>query len=170
MKAITQIQKQSPELPTVTLTWHASKYKVHNSTCKSLCGATHKCHFLYSIQSDRVPLTAVVLCNSDHQGGAEERADRWSSVCPTVYMSLPAQREDRCSECVSLQTPSGPQAGEKCSRQAERISRRLEPSLIRPSVRANRQQHPPTTKHNQPTQNLHPSLNATNTPKICIHH
>ena len=116
------------------------------------------------------PLTAVTPCNSDRQQGAEERTDRWSSVCPTVYMLLPAQREDRCSECVSLQTPSGPQAGERCSRQAEQISRRLEPSLIRPSVRANRQQHPPITKHNQPTQNLHPSLNTTNQPKICICH
>ena len=26
---ITQVQQQRPELPTVTLTWHACKYKVH---------------------------------------------------------------------------------------------------------------------------------------------
>ena len=28
-KDVTQVQQQRPELPTVTLTWHACKYKVH---------------------------------------------------------------------------------------------------------------------------------------------
>ena len=29
MKYVTQVQQQRPESPTVTLTWHACKYKVH---------------------------------------------------------------------------------------------------------------------------------------------
>ena len=29
LKNVTQAQQQKPELPSVTLTWHASKYKVH---------------------------------------------------------------------------------------------------------------------------------------------
>ena len=28
-KYVTQVQQQRPETPTVTLTWHASKYNVH---------------------------------------------------------------------------------------------------------------------------------------------
>ena len=28
-KSVTQVHQQRPELPTVTLTWHACKYKVH---------------------------------------------------------------------------------------------------------------------------------------------
>ena len=31
-QCVTQVQQQRPELPTVTLTWHACRYKVHNST------------------------------------------------------------------------------------------------------------------------------------------
>ena len=31
-KDVTQTQQQKPESPTITLTWHAGKYKVHNST------------------------------------------------------------------------------------------------------------------------------------------
>ena len=34
-KYVTQIQQQRPELPTVTLTWHACKYLVHKLGCTS---------------------------------------------------------------------------------------------------------------------------------------
>ena len=39
-KDVTQTQQQRPESPTVTLTWHASKYKVH------------KLYWRYRLQSD----------------------------------------------------------------------------------------------------------------------
>ena len=37
VNCVTQVQQQRPELLTVTLTWHARKYKVHIITPISVC-------------------------------------------------------------------------------------------------------------------------------------
>ena len=64
---ITQIQQRRPELPTVTLTWHACKYKVHK---------LHQRYILFfsapKIHSEAACSVQFVLYTSDCEQGQQD--------------------------------------------------------------------------------------------------
>ena len=74
-KKITQAQQQRPESPTVTLTWHASKYKVHK---------------LHQRRLDRSLLLCLcdifqALINSPVWCDAWQRRGIWWQLCGMVH-------------------------------------------------------------------------------------
>ena len=68
-KDVTQTQQQRPESPTVTLTWHASKYKIHELHQRYIYLPLVEFMYLVFIwmpgESYRRPLRSLLLCLYD---------------------------------------------------------------------------------------------------------
>ena len=58
----TQVQQQRPESPTVTLTWHACKYKVHKEVSRQVFEGVPLVEFMYLARQVRDTVGDSGLC------------------------------------------------------------------------------------------------------------